>query len=994
MKELQYEQIRNTELWALFERKCAEQNMGLDFITAVGSVCNDALDLSQYIIHFFPTFTLHNDRHSANVCRWMYILLGDMAEKLNAQEAAMLLMAACCHDIGMSVSDAKREEMCSRGYPGWDAYFARYLDDDEEYHKTEVISEGMLRNFVRVNHHERIGENLKNWPSVLVAKGVKREDLLTICRSHGTDLDPQKLKWVRGKKYDMMLCAVLLRLADLLDYDAGRAPEALFRHMGLDDPKTAEAMRSADEFGKNQAGTFDEYIEGGVIRYNAVYSDPQLEQDVQAYLDWVEKELDHCAEHLSGAHTPWDELCLPHKISTEGVERQGYAAGKFHMTMDQDKVIELLAGKNLYPDPGVFVRELLQNSIDAVLMRAKQEKDFTVEQGRIIIDTWPGETGDTWFRIRDNGTGMNEHIINNYFLKVGRSYYTSDEFRAANRRAVGGAYTAISRFGIGILSCFMTDPDYTELKVSTKRFGERDSNGIRLDVTGLHGYYYLAREAETLEKGDFVQQMPSPDANDRGYRTEPGTTICVRTNLFRMGSTKSFREILDKYVQFPEVRVEHNGPEGHKAYPTQQELMDAVHALNPGGVMTEHIHEISSEALKTRFFLGIRDKIAIVLKYLPLDWLSDSEKMTGMVLTINLRTLGTSQDMTRKDSGEGEHVVKSGINRPLNSDIPLHFNIAFQLLSGTEWSDLKLADVHDEMWCINQKNFETEKIQPALSKQEQMILIYLSESLRRAEAEREFIAYNGVLTAGSGLLLEDKKITSLIMNNACVILLLREDYVPEVNIARDTITQLPPEAACSWVMAAEKVGLDYKDLPTPLLSERRMKELLMTHPAWSKWLFRDTRVEEVVGFDGRLVERLGKVARKQEFSHSDDFCKRGIFRTKYSITNLSEDDSIADFPVGMFFLPQDSGSPLAFAVRATPVYNRAHPFSQWLIKNRDDLEKKLPAVYDTLIQALLQGYITYRIRDTVNAILTRLRSFEGNYFGIHDDLFLTDEDFT
>ena len=192
--------------------------------------------------------------------------------------------------------------------------------------------------------------------------------------------------------------------------------------------------------------------------------------NVREYLDWVEQELEQCNDILAQTPSHWNELRLPYRISTENVERLGYLGGKFCLTTDQDKVIQLLAGEHLYSDPGVFVRELLQNAIDAVLMRTRQDPGFTLDQGRIVIDTWPGDCGDTWFRIRDNGTGMDEHIIQNYFLKVGRSYYTSDEFRAANRHAPGGkSYTAISRFGIGILSCFMTDPEGTELKVSTKR---------------------------------------------------------------------------------------------------------------------------------------------------------------------------------------------------------------------------------------------------------------------------------------------------------------------------------------------------------------------------------------------------------------------------------------------------------------------------------------------------------------------------------------------
>ena len=119
MAELKYEQIRNTELWQLFARKCDEQHLGHEFIAAAEKVCADALDLSQHIIRIFPTYTLHNDIHSVNVCNWMFRLLDGRAEELTAQEAALLLMAACCHDIGMSVSKEQEKKLRAPGFSGW-----------------------------------------------------------------------------------------------------------------------------------------------------------------------------------------------------------------------------------------------------------------------------------------------------------------------------------------------------------------------------------------------------------------------------------------------------------------------------------------------------------------------------------------------------------------------------------------------------------------------------------------------------------------------------------------------------------------------------------------------------------------------------------------------------------------------------------------------------------------------------------------------------------
>ena len=622
--------IYQQELWNFFEGQAKHE-----LVTAVKSVCEQGLQLTKDIIRFFPNFTLHDETHSANVCRWMWILLGDRAGELSVNEAALLLMAACCHDIGMAVSPKQEAQLRQRTYRGWDEYFRKDLSDAEEFDRTKKISDRMLRNFVRQRHHERVRENLASlrWSQELTRRGIRQDTLVALCQSHGQPLDRNKLKNTAGKQ-DLLLCAVLLRLADMLDYDMVRAPEAIFRFHGLEAPRNEEEARSAQEYLQNRAGNFDEVIADHVLGYNAVFEHPRQEQAVMDYLDWVKQELDHCGEELRQTASKWQSLQLPYRIDTENVERIGYEAGDFSMTMDQDRVIDLLVGENLYSDPGVFVRELLQNSIDAVYMRAKQDKDFSLEDGLIQIDSWrDADTGDSWFRIRDNGTGMDRKIIKNHFLKVGNSYYTSEDFRHANRHAAKGSYTAISRFGIGILSCFMCDKERTELKVSTKRFPAGQQNGLRLDVTGLHGRYFLSNEEKHFDYVEGFRPMPSPDDHDRGYRREPGTTICVRTSMIRMGETRSFREILDEYVKFPEVRVTYNGPEGYREYPRQQELMDLAHKLNPDGKIREYVYEIPDEDFE-RVQQGfpyhiLEERPRVILHYEPLDRLSDSEKADG-----------------------------------------------------------------------------------------------------------------------------------------------------------------------------------------------------------------------------------------------------------------------------------------------------------------------------------------------------------------------------
>ena len=964
--------IYQQELWDFFEGQAEHE-----LVTAVKSVCEQGLQLTKDIIRFFPNFTLHDETHSANVCRWMWRLLGDRAGELSVNEAALLLMAACCHDIGMAVSPAQEAQLRQRTYRGWDEYFRKDLGAAEEFDRTKTISDRMLRNFVRQHHHERVRENLASlrWSQELTRRGIRQDTLVALCQSHGQPLDRNKLKNTAGKQ-DLLLCAVLLRLADMLDYDMVRAPEAIFRFHGLEAPRNEEEARSAQEYLQNRAGNFDEVIADHVLGYNAVFEHPRQEQAVMDYLDWVKQELDHCGEELRQTASKWQSLQLPYRIDTENVERIGYEAGDFSMTMDQDRVIDLLVGENLYSDPGVFVRELLQNSIDAVYMRAKQDKDFSLEDGLIQIDSWrDAATGDSWFRIRDNGTGMDRKIIKNHFLKVGNSYYTSEDFRHANRHAAKGSYTAISRFGIGILSCFMCDKERTELKVSTKRFPAGQQNGLRLDVTGLHGRYFLSNEEKHFDYVEGFRPMPSPDGHDRGYRQEPGTTICVRTSMIRMGETRSFREILDKYVQFPEVRVTYNGPEGYKEYPRQQELMEAVYALNPDGKIREYVYEIPDEDFE-RVQQGFpyyifEERHRVILRYEPLDRLSDSEKLTGVQIwaeavkpKVRIREV---EDQELREALKGSEIYAE--------DTVLHeFGVRI---------DFKLRGVQSDIsrWEIDpwgSVSVDLVKGEPSLrlSPEENRLWELCFGAIRDSEAERRLIAYNGVLAQSyrdSPFFHDD--------DDSCSVMLLREEFLPRVNMARNEITGIPTEAACCMAMAGLKKAVPGNRWK--LATERELWEILDRHPDWGRLLQAEEYRESLVSPRTTLWLAHWKRQCRVSFRRQE--------RTLYADTEESPDGRTADFPAAMFC--RLDGDMLCHTWLWDSPYNSSHPFSRWLIEHRAALVEQVPNRYDTMIKTMMLADNGEKIRDVLNTSLELLRKMEGNPFRVPADLILTEEDF-
>lgn len=85
-------------------------------------------------------------------------------------------------------------------------------------------------------------------------------------------------------------------------------------------------------------------------------------------------------------------------------------------------------GTHLYDDPEVALRELIQNSVDACMVR-KTMNDSYAEAYTPMISVRLYTIGEEdYLCVDDNGIGMNQHIIDEYYTKIGVSYYKSNEF--------------------------------------------------------------------------------------------------------------------------------------------------------------------------------------------------------------------------------------------------------------------------------------------------------------------------------------------------------------------------------------------------------------------------------------------------------------------------------------------------------------------------------------------------------------------------------------
>ncbi len=119
-------------------------------------------------------------------------------------------------------------------------------------------------------------------------------------------------------------------------------------------------------------------------------------------------------------------------------------------------IIDLLS-KHLYSGPEVFVRELLQNGVDAIRARQKVEPEFA---GSLSLELHTPKGKPATLVATDDGIGLTEEEVHKFLATIGES---------SKRMAEGDRPTDfIGQFGVGILSCFLVSDEIVVISRSAK----------------------------------------------------------------------------------------------------------------------------------------------------------------------------------------------------------------------------------------------------------------------------------------------------------------------------------------------------------------------------------------------------------------------------------------------------------------------------------------------------------------------------------------------
>ena len=118
-------------------------------------------------------------------------------------------------------------------------------------------------------------------------------------------------------------------------------------------------------------------------------------------------------------------------------------------------------GGSIYQDRLVAVRELVQNAVDACKLRDALtqlfEGSLSLNTDHITVEYQDSsKTSSPKLVVTDHGTGMDGERLERFFLRVGRSYYTSSEFLdyRIQLKQKNLDFAPVSEFGIRIFVLF------------------------------------------------------------------------------------------------------------------------------------------------------------------------------------------------------------------------------------------------------------------------------------------------------------------------------------------------------------------------------------------------------------------------------------------------------------------------------------------------------------------------------------------------------------
>ncbi|MEU5694433.1 HSP90 family protein [Actinosynnema sp. NPDC020468] len=162
--------------------------------------------------------------------------------------------------------------------------------------------------------------------------------------------------------------------------------------------------------------------------------------------------------------------------------------------VDLRGIIDLLS-HHLYSSPRVYVRELLQNAVDAITARRALQPDAP---GEVVVEP-VGSGGVGALRISDTGIGLTEREVHDLLSTLGRTS-KRDELGFARQGFLG-------QFGVGLLSAFLVA---SEIRLTSR--SAKGGPAVRWTADAAGNYEVEVDDSARAEVGTTIELVPHRDS--------------------------------------------------------------------------------------------------------------------------------------------------------------------------------------------------------------------------------------------------------------------------------------------------------------------------------------------------------------------------------------------------------------------------------------------------------------------------------------------------
>lgn len=473
-----------------------------DLLSEVLSLRAVASSLAETISRTVPSFTDHSIRHMDAL--WGVadrVLTEPEVENLSYGEAFLLTCGFYLHDIGMAyaaTAQGLQKIRSSSQYASFTARAAPALRADESFNARA------LAYAVRTLHASAATElatsPVPGTDIYLFEKHAIRTEWGQTCgrvaASHHWDLEKveRELGYMQvvplpgNRNGDIGYAASLLRLTDYAHINRDRAYsiERAFRQP-MEPESLIHWLAQEHVDGPNRDGADLVYraavpisnVDAWWLYYEMLKGLDNEIRTVRRYLD--RRTSSHGRLSLQGVRG----VTSPEEAAVF-VPPAGFLPIEINLrTGSIERLVQLLAGESLYgPDPMAAVRELIQNSHDAVMLKtAIASSTFDRAALSIPIRVALRTTLSVpTLEVTDFGVGMTRKVMTDYLISIASDYWTSQfhtDFPTARLRG----FEPAGKFGIGFLSVFMLGDEVTV--ESNRDGGERCA--LQLHGVGRRG---------------------------------------------------------------------------------------------------------------------------------------------------------------------------------------------------------------------------------------------------------------------------------------------------------------------------------------------------------------------------------------------------------------------------------------------------------------------------------------------------------------------------